>query len=149
MRTIEVDHHDLDSVEDAKKEIVRQIDAAEKTGARLETPISVALDLQALRQSDDPERRSLADIVSTLSDIQSSMAKIETRVNEFSGLIYWLYEAERRRGGPIHLQPKSTPDSRLDQFSYSYDDILRRILEIYKATPETSTAAPPEEADKK
>ena len=56
-RTIHVDHRDLDSVEDAKKEIISQIQALEKDSSKLETPISVSLDLQMLRQSDNPEQR--------------------------------------------------------------------------------------------
>src|SRR6266567_4437246 len=53
-RTIHVDHHDLDSVETAKNEIIDQIKALEKDPSDLETPISVSLDLQLLRQSERP-----------------------------------------------------------------------------------------------
>ena len=43
MRTIEVDHRDLDSVEEAKAEIERQIQHLEANLTSLENPISVAL----------------------------------------------------------------------------------------------------------
>ena len=55
-RTIYVDHHDLDNVEEAKKEIIAQVRSLEKDPAKLETPISVSLDLQLLKQSDNPNR---------------------------------------------------------------------------------------------
>ena len=58
-----MDHRDLDSVETAKNEIIDQIRALEKDSSDLETPISVSLDLQLLRQSERPEERSLADLV--------------------------------------------------------------------------------------
>lgn len=41
--TIHVDHRDLDSVEDAKAEIVAQIKSLEADSSTLETPISVSL----------------------------------------------------------------------------------------------------------
>lgn len=79
-RTIHVDHHDLDSVEAAKQEITSQIHALEKDPNKLETPISVSLDLQALRQSDDPEQRTLADVLSALSELRSSVQSVEMGV---------------------------------------------------------------------
>ena len=59
-RTIHIDHHDLDSVEDGRKEIVRQVKSLERDANDIETPISVSLDLQILRQSENPERRIAA-----------------------------------------------------------------------------------------
>lgn len=79
-RTIHVDHHDLDSVEDAKKEIVAQIKSLEADSSKLETPISVSLDLQLLRQSDNPEQRSLADVLSVISELRTSIGGIEKRI---------------------------------------------------------------------
>lgn len=82
MRTIPVDHHDLDSVEEAKYEIGRQIAAVTTTPSKIETPISVAVELQALRQSDDPEQRSLADLVGAVSDLRLAVAGIEKRLSD-------------------------------------------------------------------
>jgi hypothetical protein len=82
MRTIPVDHQDLDSVEEAKQEIGRQIEAVTKTGAKIETPVSVAVDLQSLRQSDNPEQRSLADLLGAVSDLRLSIAGIEKRLGQ-------------------------------------------------------------------
>lgn len=79
-RTIYVDHKDLDSVETAKTDIIEQVKALEKDTSSLETPISVSLDLQILRQSEKPEERSLADLVAAVSEARSSLAKIESRL---------------------------------------------------------------------
>jgi len=78
-RTVNVDHHDLDSVASAKKEIVSQVRSLEKGTTQVETPISVSLDLQILRQSDDPRQRSLADIMSAITELPS---RIEQRFSE-------------------------------------------------------------------
>ncbi len=83
-RTIHVNHHDLDSAEEAKKEIISQIQSLEKDSSKLETPISVSLDLQILRQSDNPEQRSLADVLSVVTELRSSITSIEKRL-EHSG----------------------------------------------------------------
>ncbi len=73
-RTIPIDHHDLDSVEETKAEIVRQIESFHRKPQDVETPISVAIELQILRQSDNPEQRSLAELVSAISDIKNDIA---------------------------------------------------------------------------
>ena len=86
-RTIHVDHHDLDSVEYAKTEIIAQVRAIENNPALVETPISVSLDLQLLRQSDNPEQRSLADILSVITELRSSVLSVEKRLENPEGLI--------------------------------------------------------------
>ena len=79
-RTIPVDHRDLDSVEFAKGEIVKQIDALEKTPHEIETPISIAIELKFLRQSDNPEERSLAEILSSLTEIKAELGNVQKSV---------------------------------------------------------------------
>lgn len=81
-RTVHVDHQNLDSVEEAKIDIVKQIRAVEKDASQIDTPISVALDLQILKQSDNPEQRSIADLMSAISGLRTSMAGIEKRLND-------------------------------------------------------------------
>lgn len=79
-RTIQVDHSDLDSVERAKIEIIKQIKSLEADSSDLETPISMSLDLQVLRQSDKPEERSLADLLAAVSDMRSIVGKVEGKL---------------------------------------------------------------------
>lgn len=79
-RTIYVDHKDLDSVDNAKNEIIEQIRALEKDPTEIETPISVSLDLQLLRQSENPEERSLADLLAAVTDLRVSVGKIEAKI---------------------------------------------------------------------
>jgi hypothetical protein len=77
MRTIQVDHRDLDSVEDAKADIQRQIKAVEgKAPKDIESPISVSAELQALRQSERPEDRTLAELVSIVAQLRTEIATI-------------------------------------------------------------------------
>jgi len=80
-RTITVDHRDLDSVELAKKEIVSQIKSLEVSSSEIDTPISVALDLKVLKQSDNPEQRSLADILSNIAELQRTTTSLEKNIS--------------------------------------------------------------------
>ena len=83
MRTIPVDHHDLDSVEEAKAEIQKQIKIVEgKKPEQIESPISVSIEIQTLRQSDRPEDRTLAEIVSALSQMRADVASLDKRLSE-------------------------------------------------------------------
>jgi hypothetical protein len=78
-RTIYIDHHNLDSVDEAKNGIIGQIKSLEQDASQIETPISISLDLQSLRKSDDPERRSLADIMAVVTELPT---RIEERFSE-------------------------------------------------------------------
>ncbi len=86
MRTISVDHEDLDSVAEAIEEIGRQVTASEGKPGEIETPVAVALDLQSLRKSDKPEDRSLANILSELTEIRKQMGAVESRQIEASAV---------------------------------------------------------------
>lgn len=86
-RTIHVDHHDLDSVEQSKKEIIAQVQSLEADSSIQETPISVSLDLQLLRQSDNPEQRSLADVLSVITELRSSVSGLEKKLDNPESII--------------------------------------------------------------
>lgn len=79
-RTIELDHRDLDSVASAKQQMVAQIRALEGNPDKLETPISVSLDLQSLRQSGNPEERSRAEVLAALNDLRGNLMTLGQRV---------------------------------------------------------------------
>ena len=118
-RTIFVDHHDLDSVESAKSSILQQVDSLETDASDLETPISVSLDLQRLRQSENPEQRSLADIVSALSGIRNGLSTLEER------LMVNLHD--QMLGRETHLLVKELSDSVDRTLMHSQHERKQRI----------------------
>lgn len=75
-RTIHFDHHDLDSAAKAREEIGRQIRAAEQNPRDVDTPITVALELQQLRQSDNPLEKSNAEIITMLQELRSGLNEL-------------------------------------------------------------------------
>ena len=83
MRTIQVDHKDLDSVDEAKRDIEKQIQSIEsKSTEEIDSPITVSIKLQALRQSDNPEQRSMAEFVFAVEELRSDIAAIENRLSD-------------------------------------------------------------------
>ncbi len=82
MRTIFFDLQDLDSVAEAKDNITKQIGEMEEKPTEMETPISISIELQQLRQSDNPEDRSYADILAAISDVRGDVQAISLRTEE-------------------------------------------------------------------
>jgi hypothetical protein len=76
-RTIFVDHQDLDSVEDARINMISHIKAATKRSAIVVTPISRAFDVQNMKTSSKPEQRSLAELIEGVSEIQTGIVNIK------------------------------------------------------------------------
>ncbi|MCJ7511054.1 MAG: hypothetical protein MUP14_09255 [Dehalococcoidia bacterium] len=75
-RTIELDHRDLDSADRCRGEIARQIRAVEKDVSQVDTPISVAIDLQSLRRSENPLEKSNAEIISMLQELRAAVGDL-------------------------------------------------------------------------
>jgi hypothetical protein len=88
MRTIPVDHRDLDSAQEARTEIEKQVEAILKRKPEdIESPISVSVELQALRHSENPEERSLAQFGAAIGDLRTDIAAIEKRLSSPEGLL--------------------------------------------------------------
>lgn len=76
-RIIQFDLHNLDSVEAAKVEIGAQVKSLEAGKNDTDNPISVSLDLKMLKESGNPEERSLADIVEAISDLRLALTSVD------------------------------------------------------------------------
>lgn len=81
-RTIQVDHRDLDSVAHAKIEIAKQVNSVERNPSEVDTPISVAVELQSLRRSDNPLEKSYAEILAKLNDINAGISDMNANSGE-------------------------------------------------------------------
>jgi hypothetical protein len=75
-RTIMVNHQDLDSVAKAKDEMIRQIRHCEKAPGEVDTPISVSIDLDRLRRSENPLEKSAAEIIKMLQELGARVSDI-------------------------------------------------------------------------
>lgn len=70
-RTIHFDYRDLDSVAICKDGLVKQIHSVEKDPTKVDSPISVAIDLKSLRQSENPLEKSNAEIIFMLQELRA------------------------------------------------------------------------------
>jgi hypothetical protein len=108
-RIIQFDLHNLDSVASAKDEIFSQIKSLEAGNSDVHNPISVSLDLKALRESGNIEKRSLADIVEAVSDLRLAVTSMDKLTlssklfEEFKMLINDL---------PLKIEGRLEPDRR-------------------------------------
>jgi hypothetical protein len=80
-RTIFYDHQDLDSVARVKEELSRQIKSVEKNPGDVDSPLSDALLLKALRQAEDPIARSNMEILSALEEMRHEIRVLYATVN--------------------------------------------------------------------
>lgn len=115
-RIIQFDLHNLDSVDAAKTEIAAQVKSLEAGKNDPENPISVSLDLKVLKESGNPEERSLADIVEAISDLRLSLAspdktfpssKLNSTLEEILSKLNRFdpeYKRHRRRFHPMMLE---------------------------------------------
>jgi hypothetical protein len=81
-RTIKLNLQDLDSVAECKEELEKQIHSVEKDPEKVDSPISVAVDLKALRESENPLEKSTVEIISMLQSIQSSISELHYETGE-------------------------------------------------------------------
>ncbi len=86
-RTIQFDHHDLDSVAWCKEELRRQVVALQENPSDFFTPVSVAIDLKAARDSGNPEARMEAQMLSTLQSLQADVSRLQATVRNVSGQV--------------------------------------------------------------
>lgn len=78
IRIIHFNYQDLDSVEACKKNLINQIKSIEQDPPKIDSPISAAINLNFIMQSDDPVGTSNAEIISKLQDIQYRISNIES-----------------------------------------------------------------------
>lgn len=114
-RTIHFDHHDLDSALKAREDITRQIRAVEKNPKDADTPITVALELQQLRQSDNPLEKSNAEIILVLQEILEIIRGQERRVKEIEKRQTIDEFTRTVNQGIIHRLAAMKPDSALSR----------------------------------
>lgn len=72
-RTVQVDHRDLDSVETARAETVRQINEVTRDGAVIQSPISSSLEWMKLHTSEREEDRDFADFIEEFGKLRSEI----------------------------------------------------------------------------
>lgn len=116
MRTVLVNHRDLDKAARTREEIKKQIQALEQGAAGHDTPISTALELGQLQLSDDPKARTLGDLLVQLEAIRKDVSVIEGRISDPEQLL------------PSSYILNNAPGAEAQRLMYlAIDDLLGRI----------------------
>jgi len=79
MRTIFVDHTDLESADKCRTEIVKQLREAIENGA-VDSPISASLDVQAL-QGGSAVERNVAELVTAFESVSKGQTRMATMID--------------------------------------------------------------------
>ncbi|MBK3629661.1 hypothetical protein JHN59_33585 [Streptomyces sp. MBT49] len=87
IRTIEVDHQDLDSAASARESITKAIRAIDE-GQPVDTPMTYTLNLQDLRSSGTAEERGMAEILDIVQNIQRQVRRpsVDRNTPDFTAL---------------------------------------------------------------
>lgn len=80
-RIIHFDICDLDSVENAKTNIISQLETIESGKIEFENPISMSLNLKSLGESDDPLKKTLSDLVNEIIELRKSISIQEKQID--------------------------------------------------------------------
>ncbi len=131
-RTIHVDHRDLDSVASCKDELIRQIRSVEKDASKVDSPISVAIDLKLLRQSDNPLEKSNAEIISMLLDLRSLITDVATprRARVDPRMIQEIFMSLDRMASILDLAEDEEPSRERFEQARHYLERSMHILEM-------------------
>ena len=76
---------DVDTIEDAKVDLVKKVKAAVAPDAKTATPIGRAVYLRGMDSSGDPTERALAEVLKRLSGIERQVNKAATKVDQNRG----------------------------------------------------------------
>ena len=106
-RIIQFDLQNLDSVANAKDEIISQVKSLENGSGEVHNPISVSLDLKVLK-SGNTEERSLAEIFEAISEIRLTLNSVDK--NQSSKISDELRSILEKL--PMRIEDRLNPDFR-------------------------------------
>jgi len=134
-RTIHFDHRDLDSVANCGAELVKQIRAVEKDPSKVDSPISVAIDLKYLNQSENPLEKSNAEIISMLQELRTMVSNGATsairRIRTDPRIIVELLRSSDYLTSTLELEELEEPSR--ERFNDAKETVYRclGILEMF------------------
>lgn len=110
LRTVFLDHTDLDSVAEAKRQLASMIQSV-NSGARVDTPLTHTADLQALRQTEGSEARGIIELLGEMSSIKQILQEkgvLRTRAPSPDLAIFRKFIFDLADGGRLSVQDLNT-----------------------------------------
>ncbi len=127
-RAIRYDIADPDSIEEARGELEKQANAVLKNPEKADNPISIALDLGVLRRSDDPERRSLAELTNEVARISADIRAMRHDANVVDRFRMWEKLDDRFKSIERFIGEVKNSLAKFD--GYDLDDIESRLEDV-------------------
>jgi hypothetical protein len=124
-RTIMIDLEDLESVESAKEEISDQISNIETDSTGIDSPISVAMNVRNLKESSDPDERSIGEMMEAITEVRKDVSSIENKLNEPSNILPEWYIKETSHD--ISSKNSVEAANRLEHTHTRLTEILKEI----------------------
>ncbi len=143
LRTIFVDHRDLDSAAACRRELRNHIEDIRSGGDEADSPISSAVDLAELRRSGDPLEKSNAEILESLAELRHMVAMLTDREmtlrrQENRAAAEAVLNVIKHKAVEAYMEHE---ESKQNRFSGPVTDaLLRRLL---APAPEPSVPRPP------
>jgi hypothetical protein len=123
MRTIKVNIRDLDSVEEAKDELGRQVQAIEVGELEPESPITQALALQALEASGNPQADALVNIQAAITELRLDVQTLSSEQQSSSLDINTILQLIERRRFPEDADLYESPAWMLQRLADAYEKV--------------------------
>jgi len=83
-RTIYINHQDLDSAEEARKQLTRHIESVETDPSLVDNPISAAIDFRGLKQSENLLEKSIGEVLDLLKEIREIQIASQTGIGTWT-----------------------------------------------------------------
>jgi hypothetical protein len=100
-RTIKLNYKDMDSVNEAKEELRKQITEVIKNPNLVDSPISQAITLSGLKQTGDPFSKTLSNMSAAIAEMGNSIRRIEQELAQDKLRLPRVHDYEI---GPIELK---------------------------------------------
>lgn len=137
---------EIESVEAAKEEIVQQLDAIE-SGTISESPMTLAVELQYLLQSEDPTKRSIGELLSGLGEIRTAVSQIQRDLTSLLTIQEWQRLVERTLRADSDINSSRVFRNYLAHqgsgtMSDLVQDLLQKVLSESSTKPDAGSANP-------
>jgi hypothetical protein len=131
VRTIKLDHHDLDSAKAARLELEKQMKAAGKDPSLADNPISSGIDLKVLKESGSSVEALLARLLEEMTDVRTRLTAIERIGGTPSAAALRVmagtpYATLSSAPGPQNVQGEALSNDQHDLIRRMLDNFLRR-----------------------
>jgi hypothetical protein len=147
MRAVPYALDDPDALESAQEELERKVKAIEESDWKgAPNPISVALDVWLLQESEQPEAREMGDVLAAVGELRDEVRSLARRVPSSDPHDPALVERVARfligDGGPVRLRKIART---IDAGEHSVESALRKLIDEDRVenTPEGWVATIP------